>query len=260
MDLFSIPRVGSKAWKVWTRNKDVFMKTYRTNLIPPILEPILYLFAMGFGLGIFVQNIEGIPYIKFVAPALLAISMMNNAFFECTYGSFVRMYYQKIFDAIISTPVSLEEVIAGELLWGATKGTMNAMIMLVIMIVLGLVQLPTALLIIPFSFLVGFLFSTIAMCFTALTANIDSLNYPVYLFITPMFLFSGTFFPFSILPVSIQYLSEAFLPLVHAVTITRGLALGHIDIAMLPSLAWILTATSILYVLSINLMRKRLII
>jgi lipooligosaccharide transport system permease protein len=257
--LLSIPKVGVRAWKVWLRDKDVFMKTYRTNFIPPILEPILYLFSLGFGLGLFVQEVEGVPYIKFIAPALLAISMMNTAFFECTYGSFVRMYYQKTFDAIIATPVSLEEVIAGELLWGATKSAINATIMLMVIVLFGLAQLPIALLVIPFSFLAGLLFSTIAMCFTSLTVSIDSLNYPIYLFITPMFLFSGTFFPFSVLPLQIQYFAKLFLPLVHVVVITRSFATGQINLTMIPSLAWIVIVSFALYALSINLMKKRLI-
>jgi lipooligosaccharide transport system permease protein len=258
--ILSIPKVTMRTWKVWMRDRDVFMKTYRTNFIPPILEPILYLFAIGYGLGGFIQEIDGIPYVKFIAPALLAISMMNTSFFECTYGSYVRMYYQKIFDAIIATPVSLEEVIVGELLWGSTKSMINATIMLVIIVAFGLAQHPIVLLVIPFSFLAGFLFSTIAMCFTALTNNIDSLNYPIYLFITPMFLFSGTFFPVSILPVQIQYLSRAFSPLLHVAAITRSLTLDQIDLMIIPSVAWILVVSFILYIVSVNLMRRRLIV
>jgi len=260
MNLFSPPRVGRRAWKVWMRNRDVFMKTYQTNFIPPIVEPILYLFALGFGLGIFIQEIDGMPYVQFIAPALLAIATMNTSFFECTYGSYIRMYYQKTFDAIIATPVSLEEVIAGELLWGSTKSTIHAGIMLVIIMAFGLVKVPMALLVLPFSFLAGFLFSTIAMCFTAITVNIDSLNYPIYLFITPMFLFSGTFFPFSALPVQMQYFAKVLLPLVHVVTVTRGFATGQFDLGIILSLLWILAVSAILYVLSVNLMKKRLII
>ena len=89
----------------------MFMKTFKVNFFPPLLEPIFYLVALGFGLGTFVQNIEGQRYIQFIAPALVCISVMYSSFFECTYGSFVRMYYQKTFDAIIATPISIEEEI-----------------------------------------------------------------------------------------------------------------------------------------------------
>ena len=119
---FSIPKITYRVWKVWRRNADVFVKTIGVNFLPSLLEPIFYLLAFGFGLGGFIPEINGQPYLNFIAPALVAISLMNGSFFECTYGSFVRMYYQKTFDAIVATPVSVEEVVAGELLWGATRG------------------------------------------------------------------------------------------------------------------------------------------
>ena len=106
------------AWAVWRRNLDVYLKSWRVNLLTPAFEPVLYLLALGFGVGSYISEIDGVPYVRFIAPALVAISVMNASFFECTYGSYVRMYYQKTFDAIVATPVSIEEVIPGEILWG----------------------------------------------------------------------------------------------------------------------------------------------
>jgi lipooligosaccharide transport system permease protein len=160
------------------RHRDVFMKTYKTGFLPPLLEPILYLLAMGFGLGGFVRLIDGEPYVQFIAPALVAVSMMFSSFYECTYGSFVRMYYQKTFDAIIATPVSLEEVIAGELLWGATKSLINSSIVLGVIAAFRLTPSPFFLLIPPIAFLVGLLFSSIAMCFTAVSPQIEHFKLP----------------------------------------------------------------------------------
>src|SRR5665648_490104 len=111
---FKIPKLSYRVWKVWHRNMDVFMKTFKVNFIPPFLEPLLYLFALGFGLGTYIEGIEGISYPRFIAPALIAISIMNSSFFECTYGSYVRMYYQKTFDGIIATPVSYTHLRAHE--------------------------------------------------------------------------------------------------------------------------------------------------
>jgi len=241
------------------RNKDVFMKTYKTNFLPSLLEPVLYLLALGVGLGGFVQPIDGQPYIQFIAPALVAVSMMFSSFYECTFASFVRMYYQKTFDAIIATPVSIEEVITGEILWGATKSLINSSIVLGVIIVFGVPPTPLFLLIPPLSFLVGLLFSSIAMCFTAIVPNIDSFNYPNFLFITPMFLLSGTFFPLTSMPELVQIAAQIFLPLTNAVTVTRALASSNIQLSVLLNLAWILIVTPIFVVLSINLMKKRLI-
>ena len=133
------------------------------------MEALLYLFAIGLGIGSYVHDINGIPYVNFIAPAILAIAVMNSAFFECTYGSYVRMYYQKSFDAMIATPLSIEDVIAGELLWGATRAVIYVIIMLPVLAAFGVISLPLALFAIPFGFLGGLMFAGIAMCFTAIS-------------------------------------------------------------------------------------------
>lgn len=257
--LLEPPRVSLKTLKVWHRDAKVFMKTYKVNFIPPALEPVLYLLALGFGLGMFVSDIDGISYPMFIAPALLAISMMNASFFECTYSSFVRMYYQKTFDAIVATPLNIDEVIFGELLWGATKSTIYGVIVLAVISAFGLASYPTALLVIPFSIFIGLLFAALAMCFTAISPRIDNLNYPVSLYLTPMFLVSGTFFPISALPPIVQSFAYAFLPLTHVVDVTRAVVLGNISVGLLQNLLWMAIVTIIFTLISINLMKRRLI-
>lgn len=254
------PPLTRRTLRVWQRNWDVFVRTFRVNFLPPLLEPLLYLLSLGYGLGIFVTQIDGVSYPRFIAPALLAVSIMNAGFFETTYSSYVRMYFQKTFDAIIATPLSIEEVITGEILWGATRSFINASIMLPVLILFGVVDLPLSLAILPFAFLAGFLFAAIGMCFTALTPNIETLNLPTFLFITPMFLFSGTFFPLSILPVPLQLIANAALPLTHAVRITRMITLSQVTPEILLSLAWIAAVAAVTFVLAVNLMKKRLVV
>ena len=257
---YILPRLSWSCLRVWQRNWDVFFKTYQVNFLPPFIEPLLYLVAIGFGLGLFIGEIDGIPYVKFIAPALLSISMMNTAFFECTYSSFVRMYYQKTFDAMVATPLSIDDVISGELIWGATRSLIYSSGMLLVLTLFGVVNLPSSLLVIPFSFLAGLLFASIAMCFTAITPSIDALNYPSFLFITPMFLFSGTFFPLSILPALVQLLAIAFLPLTQLVIVTRSLTLADLSPLVPYSLAWIGIVTLVFFILSTWLMRRRLVV
>ncbi|HNL85646.1 MAG TPA: ABC transporter permease, partial [Methanoregulaceae archaeon] len=258
MDTYLIPRISRLSLNVWRRNWDVFFKTYQVNFLPPFIEPVLYLLAIGFGLGMYVGEINGIPYVNYIAPALLAISIMNASFFECTYSSYVRMYYQKTFDAMIATPLSLDDVITGELLWGATRSLIYSSVMLLVLILFGVVDLPLSLLIIPFSFLAGLLFACIAMCFTAITPGIDALNYPAFLFITPMFLFSGTFFPLEVLPQTVQVIAVTLLPLTQLVIITRSLTLSSLSPLFLYSLLWIIMVTALCFILSLRLMRRRL--
>jgi lipooligosaccharide transport system permease protein len=263
---FTIPKLSYRVWKVWHRNFDVFTKTIKVNFLPSLLEPILYLLAFGFGLGGFIPSIQGQSYIAFIAPALVAISVMNGSFFECTFASFVRMYFQKTFDAIVTTPVSVEEVVAGELLWGATRATINTTIVLAVVAAFGLVSSPLFLLVIPLAFFGGLMFASLAMCFTSLAPNIDFFNFPSFLFLTPMFFLCGTFFPLTSLPSAVQGVAMAVLPLTHIVNLTRGLVSGHLEsiLGLNPaaliaiSFAWIIGVTVFFFVLSINLMKKRL--
>ena len=185
---------------------------------------------------------------------------MNSAFFECTYGSYVRMYYQKSFDAMIATPLSIEDVIAGELLWGATRSVMYVAIMLPVLAAFGVITLPASLLAIPLAFLGGLMFAGIGMCFTAITPGIDTLNYPAFLFITPMTLFSGTFFPLTLLPTILQYFAVVCLPLTHLVAVTRMCTLPAFSWTALISLAWMGIVTAMVCLLSIHLMKRRLIV
>ncbi len=270
---FSIPKLSYRVWTVWRRNVDVFIKTIKVNFFPSMLEPILYLVAFGFGLGGFIPSIHGQPYINFIAPALIAIAIMNGSFFECSFGSFVRMYFQKTFDAIVATPVSVEEVVAGELLWGATRSTINASIVLVVIVVAGfftsepLITSPLFILVLIIAFFGGLLFGSIAMCFTAVAPNIDFFNYPSFLFITPMLFLSGTFFPLTSLPVLAQGVALAVLPLTHLVNIIRGVVVGGVEPILnlsaanllTVSIVWLVTFTILFFVLSINLMKKRLL-
>jgi lipooligosaccharide transport system permease protein len=254
-----IPKFSSRSFNIWNRNLAAFIKTYKTNFIPPFLEPVLFLIAIGYGLGSYIGEVDGVNYAAFIAPALISISIMNSASFECSYGSYVRMHYQKLFDAMIATPVGIEDVIAGELFWGATKSLMNSIIILMVIAVFGLVSSATALLILPLAFLGGLLFASLSMCFTAIVPNIDSFNYYFFVLMTPMFLFCGTFFPLSALPQAVQLLAY-FLPLTHVVIIARGLALGNINFGLLENLAWIVTSCIVFFIISINLMKRRLIV
>ncbi len=258
--IFAWPVIGRRAWQVWWRDFYVFMKTYRVNFVPPIIEPLLYFGALGFGLGALVIIPGYKSYAEFIAPALIAITIMNASFFECTFASFVRMYFQRTFDAIIATPLTVDEVIAGEMLWGATRSVISATIVLGVITIFGYASYPIALLIIPFSFLGGLLFATLAMCFTAVTPRIDSLNYPTSLFIAPMFLVSGTFFPLDRLPSGIQTFATWFVPLVPVVKITRGITTGQLDVDLIAGFVWILAVTAVFFVLAVNLMKRRLIV
>jgi lipooligosaccharide transport system permease protein len=199
-----------------------------------------------------------ISYIVFINPAVLAMTMMYSSFFETTYASFVRMYYQKTFDAMMATPLSLEEVITGEIIWGATKSVIATAIMLTVVSLFGLVHYPHGLLILPLAVIGGIAFATIGMVFTGIVPTIDVFNLPIFLFITPMFLFSGTFFPLENLPAWAQKLALA-LPLTHLVRLTRQACLGTISPDLLWELGYLVLFSLICFPLALVVMHRRLI-
>jgi lipooligosaccharide transport system permease protein len=254
-----LPELSYRLWTVWRRNFTVFRRLFLANFLMPMAEPLLYLVALGYGLGVFVKEINGVPYVKFIGPGLVSVAMMYASFFECTYSSFVRMYYQRTFDAIVATPVNIEEVVAGEILWGATRAALNATMVFLVVVAFGLAPIWLLPVVTVFGFCVGVLFGSMGMVCTALVPSIDYFNYPIFLYITPMFLFSGTFFPIATLPKAVQTISYALLPLSHVVRINRGLMLGHLDVSLLWSLAWLLVAGVVLFFVSIRMMRRKLV-
>lgn len=254
-----LPDLSLRLWQVWFRNFLVFRRLFLVNFLLPMGEPLLYLVAMGYGLGTFIKQIDGIPYARFIGPGLVSVAMMYASFFECTYSSFVRMIFQRTFDAITATPVNVDEVVAGEIFWGATRAALNSTMVYVVVILFGLG--PTWLLpfVTVFGFVCGVLFASMGMIATALVPSIDFFNYPIFLFITPMFLFSGTFFPLTTLPKVVQTVSYIILPLTHVVLINRGFILGHPSLTLLYSFAWILVVGTVAFFLAIALMKRRLI-
>ncbi len=254
--------VSWRAVHVWRRDFDVFRATWWTNAIPPVFEPVLYLLAFGAGVGALIDKpipYDGreVSYIAFIAPGLIAVTIMFWAFFETLYSSFVRMYYQKTFDAIVATPLSLDDVICGEILWAASKSVMATVLMLGVISLFGVVQ-PLGLLLIPFSLLGGLFFASLGMIFTAICPTIDSFNLPVFLFIYPMFLFGGTFFPIDVLPGWARVTAE-WLPLTHVASFARAACLGGLGARHWLDVAYLAIGTPVLFVLSLTLMRRRLV-
>lgn len=254
--------VSPRALRVWQRDADVFKSTILVNFIPPLFEPVLYILAFGFGLGRLVGEVSylgrDIPYLQFMVPGVVAVAVMFWSYFETTYSSFVRMYYQRTFDAIVATPLLVEDVIVGEWLWGTTKAVMASTLMLIMISFFGFLQFPNALLVIPIALLGGLLFAALGLITTALVPQIDSFNIATFILIFPMFLFSGTFFPIDILPswaVKIAWV----LPLTHISFLLRGACLGFMPAHWGWNLAYILAITPAAAALALVLMKRRLV-
>jgi len=246
-----------RAFRVWQRNFKVYTKLYKSSIAFNFLEPIFYLVAMGFGLGAFLKEINGMPYINYIAPGLIASSSMFAAASECTYGTYVRMTFQKTFDAILATPVNINDLVAGELLWGATKSIFYGTAITLVLSISGLIDSPMIILIIPVIFISGLIFAETAVITAAIVPGIDSISYFFTLLLTPSFLFSGIFFPIDTLPPIVEKIAF-FTPLYHLVNICRAFASGSFQTAVW-DIAWIIAVSILLAPFPFRLMRKRII-
>jgi lipooligosaccharide transport system permease protein len=260
--LTTLHNVSPRAWRVWQRNLDVYRATWIVNLLPPLLEPVLYVLAFGLGMGRLIGTIDylghPLPYLRFMVPGVISVTIMFWSFFETTYSSFVRMYYQRTFDAIMATPLLVEDVIVGEWLWGASKAVMAGTLVLVMMSLFGQVAMPLGLLVIPLTVLGGLLFASVGLVCTAVTPNIDTFNVPMFVVVFPMFLFSGTFFPIDILPGWAMAVALA-LPLTHVSMLVRGATTGIVPDYWGWSLVYLGGATVIAAVTALLLMKRRLV-
>lgn len=258
IDLLTPPRVGRRMFKVWQRNRDAWYKFYKASMVGNIAEPILFLLAFGMGLSKFITDINGVPYINYISPGLMVASAMNASSFECSFGSFTRMSSQKTYDAIMVTPVNIEEVAAGDILWGASKGVLSAIIILIVLVAAGLVGSPWLLAAPPVFLLEGVMFASMALIITAFAPSYDYYAYYFSLVISPMFFFSGIFFPLETMPGWVQG-AAWFMPLYHAVNLSRGLATGNVSVSLLGDLAWMAVFTTVTSWLAIKLIKRRLV-
>lgn len=254
--------LSGRAWRVWQRDFDVYLTAWKTEFLPPLAEPILYVFSFGFGLGALLREItyqgRTLSYLAFMAPGIVAMAIMFWAFFETTYSSFVRMYYQRTFDAILATPLLVEDVILGEMLWGTTKAVIAATIMLGVLSALGLTAFPSSLWVVPIAVVAGLLFAALGLVTTALTRIISQFNVPIFVLIMPMFTFGGTFFPVDVLPGWAQAIAWC-LPLTHVSFLVRAAVLGWWHPGIVASVLYIASAALALACAALVLMKRRLI-
>jgi len=245
------------AWRYWLRNAAIFKHTYRLSLLAWFIEPVIYLVAMGLGLGHYLKRVDGLDYIDFIAPGLVGLSVMYGATFETTWNAYFKMERGRIYEACMSTPVGLTDIALGEALWGATRSLIYGGAFIVIAMPFGVFHSWWGLLV-PFALaLCGLMFSFMGLAFTYLIPMIDYLSYYWTLFLTPMFMFSGIFFPLAQLPGWVQGLAW-FMPLHHTVNLMRALLTTGDPVAAAMAALWVVVTTVLLFALPLNILRRRL--
>lgn len=234
------------------------MKYIYVNLMGNLGDPVLYLFAMGVGLGRFLGEMQGVSYVQFLAPGVIVSAGMFAASYECTYASFLKMFHLKTYDAVIVTPVNIEDAIAGDIVWGASKALFSGAIMFAVVAAFGLVHSWWSLLVPPLVFVVGFQFASLAMLVTSVSRSFDFFSYFFELIVTPLFFFSGIFFPLDNFPRWLKALAYCS-PLTHAVAVCRALIAGNAPPHPYVSVIVLVIPTVALFYGSIHLMRRRMV-
>lgn len=250
---------GKGFLQVWRRHFLVWRKGILTSLMGTLGEPLLYLLGMGYGLGRFVGEIEGMTYLVYLTSGILAANSMNTATFEALYGGFTRMTRQNTFHAMLATPLRVPDVVAGEICWGASKALISGTAIFLVGHLLDAIPSPTAALALPIIFLSGVVFAAMALVVMAVAPNYDFFLYYFTLVTTPMFLFCGVFYPIDSLPETAQMIAQ-WLPLTHVVALIRPLAIGLPIETPLTHLGILLVYAAVAFRLAVGLLRKRLIV
>ena len=255
--IFTMPRPGWRWLPVWQRNFLVWRKLALPSILGNLADPLIYMFGLGYGLGRLLPEVGGVPYIAFLASGTVVASTMNAATFEALYSAFSRMHVQKTWEAILNTPLTVDHVLAGELVWAASKSLLSGLAILLVVVLLGLTHSPLALWVIPVIFLTGLAFSALGLIVCALAPSYDFFMYYFTLFITPMILVSGVFFPADQLPPVLAGIAS-WLPLSHAVQLARPLLLGEIPSGIAVHLTALLATALCAFYIAVVLTRRRL--
>jgi lipooligosaccharide transport system permease protein len=246
-------------YRVWQRNRDASLRLWKTELWPPFAEAVMTLVAFGYGLGMYIKgDVEGTSYMQFIAPAIVMTAVLFTASFECMFGTYFRMKIEKVFDAIIATPITIEEVVSAEVMWAATRAAFTGFAVMTVLLVMGMVPSAWAITIPFICFITGFMLGAIAVMVTSFVPSINSFNYYITLGVIPMQLFSGVYFPVSSMSDAMR--TVAYIsPFYPCVQLTRAVFNGWITADLLGYLAWILALSVVAYFFAVNLMRRRLI-
>jgi lipooligosaccharide transport system permease protein len=244
--------------RIWFRNYQVWRRHLGASLVGNLGQPFLFLLAMGYGLGRTIPTVEGGSYLQFIAPGLVASTVMYSAAFEATYGAYTRLATQKTYEAILMTPVSVYELALGEIVWGASKGLLSGLIMLAAFPLFQLWPSAWIIALLPVLFLAGIFFAALGLIMTSLAANYEFFNYFTSLILTPLFLFSGIFFPLSSLEPTSQQVFR-FLPLTPVVSLSRMLSHGQLTFSLVIDLLFIILLAVLSSWVAARLLKRRLI-
>ena len=252
------PPLWARIMSVWFRHVRVYSRNLISNALPPFLEPLIFLVGIGIGLGRYIDTMNGFPYLEYLGSGLLVTAAMFTAAFECTFGTYIRMEFDKVYDGMLAAPLTAKNLLVGEILWAATKGFVFTLSVLVIISIFGVIPVGWSLMAPFIGFLTGAMFAALGLLITSFVDTINHFNFFFSGVISPMFFFSGVFFPIENLPDVVMPISEA-LPLTHAVRLARSLALGTPNPLWWLDLLYVFAFIGIVGWIAIRRLEKKLI-
>lgn len=252
------PSYAHRIYSVWLRHVRVYSRNLFSNAMPPFLEPLIFLVGIGLGLGEYVSEMNGLPYIQYLGSGLLVTAAMFTAAFECSFGTFIRLEFDKVYQGMLGAPLSAHDLILGELLWAATKGFIFTLSVSIVIAAFGILPL-TQVLVAPFiGFLTGLMFGSLSLSITSFVKTINHFNFYFSAFISPMFFFSGVVFPVENLPAAARPITE-IVPLTHAVRLVRAFTFVEFELIHLWDVAYIVVFITFFGFLALKRLRRRLI-
>jgi lipooligosaccharide transport system permease protein len=256
--LWHWPRLTRRSIAVMRRNFLVWRKTALTTILGDVLDPMVALLALGYGLGGMLPGMEGVPYVTYLSAGSICVGALYGATFEATYNAFSRLQIQRTWDAMLNTPLSLDDVVWAEILWACAKAMKSGIAILLVVIALDISRAPTLAWVPLVLVLLGVVFAAMAMIVSALARGYDFFMYYFTLGVTPMVFLSGVFFPVSQLPAALVAVMQ-WLPLAPAVDILRPLVLGRMPPHLWGDVAQLLVTAVLAVWIAVVLMRRRLL-
>jgi len=253
------PPLYKRLYGVWYRHMRVYTKNLLSNGFPPFVEPLVFLVGVGLGLGKYIaEPIGGVRYIEFLGVGLLATTAMFTAAFECSFGTFVRLEFEKVYDGMLAAPMTVYDLLIGEMLWAGTKGLFFSLAVLCVLAAFGIVRLPYALLAPLVGFVTGVVFAALSLLVTSFVKTINQFNFYFTGLISPMFFFSGVVFPVENLPGCVRGVAE-IVPLTHSVRWARAVCGNSYEAGLFLDLAYIVVFVVVVGFAAIRRLRRILV-
>ncbi|MBN2182016.1 MAG: ABC transporter permease [Sedimentisphaerales bacterium] len=253
------PPLHIRLYSVWYRHMRVYTKNLLSNGFPPFIEPLIFLAGVGLGLGKYItEPMGGVRYIEFLGTGLLVTTAMFTSAFECSFGTFIRLEFEKVYDGMLAAPMTVNNLIVGEMLWAGTKGFFFSFAVLCILSAFKIVILPYGLLAPFVGFLTGVMFASLSLLVTSFVKTINHFNFYFTGFISPMFFFSGVVFPVENLPDFIRPVTE-LVPLTHSVRLVRAVCTNMYEPILMYDLIYILGFIFVIGFIAVRRLEKRLV-